>query len=672
VAVYAWGIADPQLESFYWVAVKSMSESWKAFFYGAFDPKATITLDKLAGAFLPQALSARIFGFHPWSVALPQVIEGTVSVLVMYRVVRRWAGVAPGLLAALIFALTPIVTSMFGHSMEDAALTMCLVLAADAYQRAVLEGRLRALLLAGLWVGIGFQAKMLQAWMIAPALVLGYLLCAPLPWLARLRHVAGFGLATVAVSLSWIALYTFTPAASRPYIDGSVNNNAFAMVFGYNGLDRFGISVPGSVTSWPGITAGAKGGAGLGGSAAAAGGFGTGWTKLLGSTYGPQIGWLYPLAVLALACGLLWTWRARRDDPVRSGFVMWGLWLATFLLILSKMSTIPHTAYVASLAPPLAALSGTGIVMFWRLYRAGARRSWMLPVAVAASLAWAAFLWRSYGGFLPWARYGALAVGLAAVIALIVARLLRRTRLQVVTAGLACAVVAMLAAPATWGASVLDSKYAGNSLDASAGPDHGGLSWLAGAGDAGDGSPGRGGPAARPADNPGSAAPGAPGRPAGQSPDRAPEGASPWGGAGGAIGGLQESTVSLTTAQREIYDYVSAHRDGASYLMAVSSWIGALPYVIATGQEVMPMGGFTGTVPSPTLAQVQERVRAGQLRFFLLSQANSGFPPGGFGGPSTSSTTTAIESWVKGTCSTVPASDYRGASPATQTLYACR
>ena len=94
--LYARNLAGAGLAPFYSVAVKSMSVSWKAFFYGAFDPKATITIDKLAGSFLPQALSARIFGFHPWSLALPQVIEGVVSVLAMYRVVRRWAGPPPG------------------------------------------------------------------------------------------------------------------------------------------------------------------------------------------------------------------------------------------------------------------------------------------------------------------------------------------------------------------------------------------------------------------------------------------------------------------------------------------------------------------------------------------------------------------------------------------------
>ena len=69
-----------------------------------------------------------------------------------------------------------------------------------------------------------------------------------------------------------IALYTFTPAADRPYVDGSADNSAVAMVFGYNGLERFGISFPGSVASFGGggpverVAEAAGGGAGAGGS----------------------------------------------------------------------------------------------------------------------------------------------------------------------------------------------------------------------------------------------------------------------------------------------------------------------------------------------------------------------------------------------------------------------
>jgi hypothetical protein len=285
-ALFAWNIVDAGLAPFYSVAVKSMSVSWKAFFYGALDPRATITIDKLAGSFAPQALSARIFGYHAWSLALPQVIEGVIATLAMYRVVRRWAGPVPGLVAAGIFALTPIAASMFGHSMEDGLLTMCLVLAADAYQRAVMEARLRSLIWSGVWVGIGFQAKMLQAWMVLPALVIGYLVAAPAPLRRRLGQLAVAGVVMLAVSLSWIALYTFTPAQDRPYVDGSTNNSAISMVFGYNGLERFGISVPGSVTSGPGVGGGgartgpvaseAGGTRGTGGTGTAPGGFGNG------------------------------------------------------------------------------------------------------------------------------------------------------------------------------------------------------------------------------------------------------------------------------------------------------------------------------------------------------------------------------------------------------------
>jgi 4-amino-4-deoxy-L-arabinose transferase-like glycosyltransferase len=634
--LYAWNIAQAGLAPFYSVAVKSMSESWKAFFYGAFDPKATITIDKLAGSFLPQALSARIFGFHPWSLALPQVIEGVVSVLVMYRVVRRWVGVVPGLLAAAIFALTPIAASMFGHSMEDGALTMCLVLAADSWQRAVTQARPRSLMWAGVWVGLGFQAKMLQAWIIVPALALGYLVAAPGPLRRRLWQLGAAGAVMLAVSLSWIALYTVTPAGDRPYVDGSTDNGAVAMAFGYNGLERFGIQVPGAVDSGPGVSGGRSGGPGgavrqagpgafrfplpsgpAGGGtavvAAGRGSFGTGWTKLLGSRYAPEIGWLYPLAVLALVFGLIWTRRSARADHVRAGFIMWGAWLVTFGLVFSKMSDIPHTAYMASLAPPLAALSAAGIVMFWRAYRDGGWRGWLLPVAVAAELGWALFVWRDYGGFLPWARTAAVVAGVAAIVVMAGAKLSRRARAGMVTAGLAVGVAAMLAAPATWAASVLDATYAGSSFDASAGP-------------AGDGAgPARGG------------------------------GVPAFGRFGG--GGLLGATVALTGPERAVYSYLTAHRDGAGYLMAVQSWNEASPYILATGQEVLPMGGFSGSVPEPTLAQVKELVRTGQLRYFMLGAGGFGFGRGG-----ADSTSAAITSWVEQACATVPASDYGGAS----------
>ncbi|HEY0716874.1 MAG TPA: hypothetical protein VGD68_04600, partial [Streptosporangiaceae bacterium] len=400
---------------------------------------------------------------------------------------------------------------------------------------------------------------------------------------------------------------------------------------------------------------GAGGFARPGGQLTRASGFGQGWTKLLGSEFGPEVGWLYPLAVLALIFGLLWTRRARRTDQVRAGFVMWGIWLLTFGVVFSKMSSIPHTAYVASLAPPLAALSAAGIVMFWRYFRAGDARGWLLPAAVAAEVAWALFLWRDYGGFLPWVRIVAVVAAVTGIAVMVVARLTRRVRARLLTAGLTAGVGAMLVAPAAWAGSVLDARYGGSSLNASAGP----VSGMGGFG--GGGGPAGGNASAENAFRDF----------ADRFGDRAGAGGiregRPGAFGGGGPGGIQGSaTTALTGSEQEIYRYVRAHRDGASYLLAVSSWSEAAPYIEATGQEVMPMGGFSGSVPEPTLARVEQLVQTGQLRYFLFSGTGGGF--GGFGG-GRGATASKIESWVESNCRTVPAQDYGGSTGGT--LYAC-
>ena len=121
------------------------------------------------------------------------------------------------------------------------------------------------------------------------------------------------------------------------------------------------------------------------------------------------------------------------------------------------------------------------------------------------------------------------------------------------------------------------------------------------------------------------------------------------------------ATTTLTAEQRQIYNYVTTHRDGASYLMAAQS-SQASTYILATGQEVMPMGGFSGTVPQPTLTQVKKLVTDKKLRFFLLDSAGQG--PGVAMGRQTSATVAAIESWVRDACTEIPAADYGATSSA--------
>ena len=139
------------------------------------------------------------------------------------------------------------------------------------------------------------------------------------------------------------------------------------------------------------------------------------------------------------------------------------------------------------------------------------------------------------------------------------------------------------------------------------------------------------------------------------------------GGVGGPGGGIFGST-SLSSGQQQLYRYVSAHRDGAGYLLAVQSWTEASAYILATGQEVMPMGGFSGSVPEPTLARVRQLVETGQLRFFLLGGTGAGPGRGGADG-----TAAQVASWVESACAVVPAQEYGAGSGASAgTLYRCQ
>src|SRR5271167_894341 len=228
---YAWGMNGAALEAFYGAAARSMSTSWHDFLFGAFDPRATISIDKLPGSLWPQALLLRIVGFHVWAIVLPQAIEGVITILVLYRAVRRLAGPLAAITAAAALATSPVTVALNRGNVADSLLILLLVLAADATSSALLSGRLRTLLLAGVWVGLAFQAKMLVAWLVLPALAAAYLLAAPAHIRVRVSHLALAGLVTVAVSLSWMTVVSLVPSNTRPYVDGTQNDSIFSQTF---------------------------------------------------------------------------------------------------------------------------------------------------------------------------------------------------------------------------------------------------------------------------------------------------------------------------------------------------------------------------------------------------------------------------------------------------------
>src|SRR3954454_11947909 len=164
---------------YYSAAVRSMSMSWHNFLYESFDPSGVMTVDKPPLSLWVQALSVRAFGFHPLSVLIPQALMGVATVALVYDLVRRRFGRRAGFVAGLVLALTPITVAISRHNNPDALLVLCCTAALWALVRGLEDGRTRWLVLAGLLVGLGFEAKMAVGLMVVPGLAAAWLWVAP-------------------------------------------------------------------------------------------------------------------------------------------------------------------------------------------------------------------------------------------------------------------------------------------------------------------------------------------------------------------------------------------------------------------------------------------------------------------------------------------------------------
>ena len=222
---YGWRMGS-SIEIYYAAAARSMSMNWHDFVYGAFDPAGSVSVDKLPGALWIQALFVRFLGAHTWVVALPQMLEGVLTVLVLYRVVRRLAGVEAAIVAAAVLAISPAVVTLDRSNIPDTLLVLLLVLAADALVKGIVTGSRRAMVLAGMWVGLAFQAKMIEAWMVVPSLAIFYVVASGASLRTRLRLLGTMLAIAVVVSLSWMVSVS-DPGVPTPYVDG-VNTTRYS------------------------------------------------------------------------------------------------------------------------------------------------------------------------------------------------------------------------------------------------------------------------------------------------------------------------------------------------------------------------------------------------------------------------------------------------------------
>jgi 4-amino-4-deoxy-L-arabinose transferase-like glycosyltransferase len=239
-----WNQGDTN--SYYAAAVKSALVNPWAGFFGSFDPAGFITVDKPPVGIWVQAAFAAVLGVQGWVLVLPQALAGIASVALIYAIISRPFGKPAGLVAALALAVTPILVAVSRNGTMDSQMIFVLLLAVWVVLKAAREQSLPLFLVSAALIGIAFNIKMIQAYIVVPAVLAVYFLGATeLPFKKRVLHVGLAVLVLVAVSLSWALVVDSIPADQRPYIGGSGDNSVLGLVLNYNGAHRLGISIPG-------------------------------------------------------------------------------------------------------------------------------------------------------------------------------------------------------------------------------------------------------------------------------------------------------------------------------------------------------------------------------------------------------------------------------------------
>jgi len=617
--------------SYYTAAVTSMLQNFHNFFYASFDPAGYVTVDKPPVVFWIQTIFAYIFGVHGWSVILPQALAGVGSVLLIYHLVKPTFGTTDARLASLIFACTPIAVAVSRTNNIDSLLVFTLLIATWILFRAVRTQKPFWVIGAFAMIGVGFNMKMLQAYMVVPAFYLFYLLAFKGGWKKKLAILAAATMIMVGVSVFWAVVVDSVPQENRPYIGSSQTNSVLELAFGYNGISRLtgmnkggigsgatppqqsmqqdGNKMPGQQPmqqdgnnmpegfgpdsnekqgSMPGVSGG--GPQGQGGS----GMFGTGQPgplRLFQTELSGQISWLLPFVLFA-CIGLLAG--IRRGEPLtdkQQETLFWLAWLLPGMAFFSVAGFFHHY-YMIMLAPAISSLAGAGWVELWHQYRN--REGWksrLLPLGLLAATAFELYVLQPYQQQIGmgWSiGIGVAGIGLTLILFLAAGN--RKLSWFAATAGM----LVLLAAPLYWAATPL--LYGDNEIMPQAGPSQ--------------------------------------------------QGAGPRLGMGGG------PNAGINT---KLLEYVTKHNTGEKFLFAVTSSHSADTYIIETGKAVMAMGGFSGSDSILTVEKLQEMVKNKEVKYFLIPSGS------GFGGPGGSSNSEVMD-WIRAHSTEVTKTEWQSVS----------
>lgn len=225
-------------DPFYDAAVRSMGLSWHNFFFGAFEPGGSVSIDKPPVDLWLQVASVKLFGFSSTTLKLPEILAGIAAVPLLFAAVRRMWSTPAGLAAAVGLAVLPVEVITSRSDTMDGVMMVLIVLALWLIVRACETGRYGWLLAGAAALGVAFDVKLLESLVAVPGLALLAYLGLPGASRRRLVQMVAAGAVYVAVALAWLTATLLVPAHERPYAIGSTNGSAWNAAFVFNGTDR--------------------------------------------------------------------------------------------------------------------------------------------------------------------------------------------------------------------------------------------------------------------------------------------------------------------------------------------------------------------------------------------------------------------------------------------------
>jgi 4-amino-4-deoxy-L-arabinose transferase-like glycosyltransferase len=646
---------------YYAATVKSMLTSWHNFFFVSYEPGGSVSVDKPPMGFWLEAASAKVFGLNGFALAFPNALAGALSILLVYYLVRKPFGLVPGLVAALVLACVPVTVAAERNNTIDGMLVFTLLLSAWAFWKSVEKGKLRYLLLGAVILGLAFNIKMLQAYMVLPGLYLLFLLGAKHSWWKRIVHLGLATLVLLVVSLAWVMIVDSTPAADRPYVGSSTDNTVLELIIGHNGVERL---TRGLMTLGDDRPNGGQGNAGPGreppagmmnttggqnnqqqgmpdglppegtgpgnppegmvnpgvrevegnrgtmpgkpGGMMGPGGGGmdetgkSGLLRLFTSPLAAQSAWLLPFAILGM---VLVASLAKRINVKREqwlGLLLWAGWLIPMVAYFSFTTGLWHTYYLIMLGPGIAGLTGATFWLFDQLReRNPISAGFALTVLSAGTIGFQIYVVSAYPTY-----FQLFAILLAALWAAALLLYWFRPR----TWRLAMVFIAMTIAPLMWSGLTAVNPNADTNL-----------------------------PRAEP------------------------------------IASLTENSMPLnrqpSSNQQTVLDYLLKNTEEGSYLVAGISARETSSFILSTDRPVLTFGGFGGDDNVVDVSKLEELVNSGKLRFVL-------------GEGDEQSKKTELFTWVKKNCRVVEETEISGAEDASSgggsfgrqrsTLYDCK